>query len=172
MLFQVSRVLWDILGDVCQPFYFGPLRLDHGASTRKAMKVWPILTSIMYRLWKHLQPRALLINRAFRFFCVSRSNSYQPIMSFSRHLGLWLMYSHMSVKMTKACVMTIWHRYIYIKQVSAYSKCRSTSHKATLWLTYYLIFDLVEYVCLTVSLSVSLVSLCSSILLFSRSASE
>ncbi|XP_031425868.1 transient receptor potential cation channel subfamily M member 4-like [Clupea harengus] len=37
-LYEVSRVLWEILGDVCQPFYFGPLRLDHGTSTRKALK--------------------------------------------------------------------------------------------------------------------------------------
>ncbi|XP_062388181.1 transient receptor potential cation channel subfamily M member 4a [Sardina pilchardus] len=37
-LYEVSRVLWDLLGDVCQPFYFGPLGLDHGASTRKALK--------------------------------------------------------------------------------------------------------------------------------------
>ncbi|KAL2101143.1 hypothetical protein ACEWY4_002904 [Coilia grayii] len=37
-LYEVSRVLWDLLGDVCQPFYFGPLGLDHGTSTRKALK--------------------------------------------------------------------------------------------------------------------------------------
>ncbi|XP_030649769.1 transient receptor potential cation channel subfamily M member 4a [Chanos chanos] len=37
-LYEVSRVLWDILGDVCQPFYYGPLGLDTSASTRKALK--------------------------------------------------------------------------------------------------------------------------------------
>ncbi|XP_041940754.1 transient receptor potential cation channel subfamily M member 4a isoform X2 [Alosa sapidissima] len=37
-LYEVSRVLWDLLGDVCQPFYFGPLGLDYGSSTRKALK--------------------------------------------------------------------------------------------------------------------------------------
>ncbi|KAG5832031.1 hypothetical protein ANANG_G00286790 [Anguilla anguilla] len=35
---SVSRLLWDILGDVCQPFYYGPLGLDQSTSTRKALK--------------------------------------------------------------------------------------------------------------------------------------
>ncbi|KAF7646482.1 hypothetical protein LDENG_00187530, partial [Lucifuga dentata] len=34
----VSRLLWDLLGDVCQPFYLGVLGLDHSTGTRKAIK--------------------------------------------------------------------------------------------------------------------------------------
>uniref|UniRef100_A0A667ZN41 Transient receptor potential cation channel, subfamily M, member 4a n=1 Tax=Myripristis murdjan TaxID=586833 RepID=A0A667ZN41_9TELE len=34
----VSRLLWDLLGDVCQPFYYGPLGLSHSTSTRRALK--------------------------------------------------------------------------------------------------------------------------------------
>ncbi|XP_044037406.1 transient receptor potential cation channel subfamily M member 4a isoform X2 [Siniperca chuatsi] len=37
-LFEVSRLLWDLLGDVCQPFYYGPLGLDQSTSTRRALK--------------------------------------------------------------------------------------------------------------------------------------
>ncbi|XP_060883276.1 transient receptor potential cation channel subfamily M member 4a [Labrus mixtus] len=37
-LYEVSRLLCDLLGDVCQPFYYGPLGLDHNTSTRRAMK--------------------------------------------------------------------------------------------------------------------------------------
>ncbi|KAJ8364315.1 hypothetical protein SKAU_G00131460 [Synaphobranchus kaupii] len=37
-LYEVSRVLWDILGDVCQPFYFDSLGLDDVAHTRKSLK--------------------------------------------------------------------------------------------------------------------------------------
>lgn len=39
LLLQVSRLLWDLLGDVSQPFYYGPLGLDHSISTRRALKV-------------------------------------------------------------------------------------------------------------------------------------
>ena len=39
VLLQVSRLLWDLMGDVCQPFYYGPLGLDHRTSTRRALKV-------------------------------------------------------------------------------------------------------------------------------------
>ncbi|XP_048846872.1 transient receptor potential cation channel subfamily M member 4a [Brienomyrus brachyistius] len=38
-LFEVSRVLQDITGDVCQPFYYRLLELEHGISTRRAMKL-------------------------------------------------------------------------------------------------------------------------------------
>ncbi|KAJ8251091.1 hypothetical protein GJAV_G00217150 [Gymnothorax javanicus] len=38
-LYEVSRLLWDIMGDVCQPFYYGPLGLDHSISTKKALKM-------------------------------------------------------------------------------------------------------------------------------------
>ncbi|XP_040919383.1 transient receptor potential cation channel subfamily M member 4a [Toxotes jaculatrix] len=37
-LYEVSRLLWDLLGDVCQPFYYGPLGLDPSASTRRTHK--------------------------------------------------------------------------------------------------------------------------------------
>lgn len=36
---QVSRVLEDLLGDVCQAFYHAPLSLDKVTSKRKAFKV-------------------------------------------------------------------------------------------------------------------------------------
>ncbi|XP_051572704.1 transient receptor potential cation channel subfamily M member 4-like isoform X1 [Myxocyprinus asiaticus] len=37
-LYEVSRVLHEIMEDVCQPFYYGPLGLDQGVNSRKAMK--------------------------------------------------------------------------------------------------------------------------------------
>ncbi|XDV13088.1 hypothetical protein PO909_001584 [Leuciscus waleckii] len=37
-LYEVSRVLSEIMEDVCQPFYYGPLGLHQGVSSRKAMK--------------------------------------------------------------------------------------------------------------------------------------
>ncbi|KAM6957788.1 transient receptor potential cation channel subfamily M member 4a [Aplochiton taeniatus] len=37
-LYEVSRLLSDILGDVCEPFYYVPLGLSPSAGTRKAMK--------------------------------------------------------------------------------------------------------------------------------------
>ncbi|KAJ7989985.1 hypothetical protein DPEC_G00310160 [Dallia pectoralis] len=37
-LFEVSHLLQDILGDVCQPFYYEPLKLEDGISTRAAIK--------------------------------------------------------------------------------------------------------------------------------------
>uniref|UniRef100_A0AAY4C3F2 Transient receptor potential cation channel subfamily M member 4 n=1 Tax=Denticeps clupeoides TaxID=299321 RepID=A0AAY4C3F2_9TELE len=36
--FQVSRVLEDLLGDVCQPFYYSPLKLENIRSKRRALK--------------------------------------------------------------------------------------------------------------------------------------
>ncbi|XP_061081253.1 transient receptor potential cation channel subfamily M member 4a [Conger conger] len=38
-LYEVSRLLWDIMGDVCQPFYYVPLGLEHSTSTRKALRM-------------------------------------------------------------------------------------------------------------------------------------
>uniref|UniRef100_A0A3P8XH04 Transient receptor potential cation channel subfamily M member 4-like n=1 Tax=Esox lucius TaxID=8010 RepID=A0A3P8XH04_ESOLU len=38
-LFEVSRVLEDIMGDVCQPFYHSPLELENITSQRKALKL-------------------------------------------------------------------------------------------------------------------------------------
>ncbi|XP_051741445.1 transient receptor potential cation channel subfamily M member 4a isoform X2 [Ctenopharyngodon idella] len=37
-LYEVSRVLSEIMEDVCQPFYYGPLGLHQGVASRKAMK--------------------------------------------------------------------------------------------------------------------------------------
>ncbi|XP_037545243.1 transient receptor potential cation channel subfamily M member 4a [Nematolebias whitei] len=37
-LFEVSRLLSDLLGDICQPFHYGPFGLDHSVSTRRAIK--------------------------------------------------------------------------------------------------------------------------------------
>ncbi|XP_048061675.1 transient receptor potential cation channel subfamily M member 4a [Megalobrama amblycephala] len=37
-LYEVSRVLSEIMEDVCQPFYYGPLGLNQGVASRKAMK--------------------------------------------------------------------------------------------------------------------------------------
>ncbi|XP_051572707.1 transient receptor potential cation channel subfamily M member 4-like isoform X2 [Myxocyprinus asiaticus] len=37
-LYEVSRMLWEIMGDVCQPFYYNLLDLDQGVNLRKAMK--------------------------------------------------------------------------------------------------------------------------------------
>ncbi|XP_014014785.2 transient receptor potential cation channel subfamily M member 4 isoform X2 [Salmo salar] len=37
-LFEVSRVLEDLMGDVCQPFYHSPLGLENISSQRKALK--------------------------------------------------------------------------------------------------------------------------------------
>ncbi len=49
VMLQVSRLLWDLLGDVCQPFYYGPLGLDHRTSTRRALKVCEQGTPAFYR---------------------------------------------------------------------------------------------------------------------------
>uniref|UniRef100_A0A8C7PLR9 TRPM SLOG domain-containing protein n=1 Tax=Oncorhynchus mykiss TaxID=8022 RepID=A0A8C7PLR9_ONCMY len=37
-LFEVSRVLEDLMGDVCQPFYHSPLELENISSQRKALR--------------------------------------------------------------------------------------------------------------------------------------
>ncbi|XP_066499045.1 transient receptor potential cation channel subfamily M member 5-like isoform X2 [Hoplias malabaricus] len=37
-LFEVSRLLWDIFGGICQPFYYGPLNLEPEVSNRRAAK--------------------------------------------------------------------------------------------------------------------------------------
>uniref|UniRef100_A0A8C3AJV3 Transient receptor potential cation channel subfamily M member 4 n=1 Tax=Cyclopterus lumpus TaxID=8103 RepID=A0A8C3AJV3_CYCLU len=54
----VSRLLSDLLGDVCQPFYYGPLGLDPSTSTRKALKM--LLGDCMYRDQRCLSPWAAL----------------------------------------------------------------------------------------------------------------
>uniref|UniRef100_A0A8C5G230 Transient receptor potential cation channel subfamily M member 4-like n=1 Tax=Gouania willdenowi TaxID=441366 RepID=A0A8C5G230_GOUWI len=61
-LFEVSRLLWDLLGDVCQPFYYGPLGLDPFTSTRKSLKhINKLLKSeCSYRSQRCLSPWAAL----------------------------------------------------------------------------------------------------------------
>ncbi|XP_064178104.1 transient receptor potential cation channel subfamily M member 4-like isoform X2 [Anguilla rostrata] len=61
-LYEVSRVLWEILGDVCLPFYFGPLQLDDVAPTRKSLKkVNKVLQGpCLYRSKSCLHPWAAL----------------------------------------------------------------------------------------------------------------
>uniref|UniRef100_A0A665UD24 Transient receptor potential cation channel subfamily M member 4-like n=1 Tax=Echeneis naucrates TaxID=173247 RepID=A0A665UD24_ECHNA len=53
LLLQVSRLLWDLLGDVCQPFYYRPLDLDPNSSTRRTLKC-------LYRDQRCLSPWAAL----------------------------------------------------------------------------------------------------------------
>uniref|UniRef100_A0A665UDU0 Transient receptor potential cation channel subfamily M member 4-like n=1 Tax=Echeneis naucrates TaxID=173247 RepID=A0A665UDU0_ECHNA len=52
-LYEVSRLLWDLLGDVCQPFYYRPLDLDPNSSTRRTLKC-------LYRDQRCLSPWAAL----------------------------------------------------------------------------------------------------------------
>ncbi|XP_042360322.1 transient receptor potential cation channel subfamily M member 4a [Plectropomus leopardus] len=61
-LYEVSRLLWDLLGDVCQPFYYGPLGLDPSTNTRKALKQVNkmLLGECMYRDQRCLSPWAAL----------------------------------------------------------------------------------------------------------------
>ncbi|XP_017295191.1 transient receptor potential cation channel subfamily M member 4a isoform X2 [Kryptolebias marmoratus] len=37
-LYEVSQLLSDLIGDICQPFYYGPFGFDHSISTRRALK--------------------------------------------------------------------------------------------------------------------------------------
>ncbi|XP_068452218.1 transient receptor potential cation channel subfamily M member 4a [Clinocottus analis] len=61
-LYEVSRLLWDLLGDVCQPFYYGPLGLNPRTSTRKALKQVNkmLLGECVYRSQRCLSPWAAL----------------------------------------------------------------------------------------------------------------
>ncbi|XP_028267278.1 transient receptor potential cation channel subfamily M member 4a isoform X2 [Parambassis ranga] len=61
-LYEVSRLLGELLGDVCQPFYYGPLGLDHGISTRRALKQVNklLLGECVYRAQRCLSPWAAL----------------------------------------------------------------------------------------------------------------
>uniref|UniRef100_A0A671Y7X0 Transient receptor potential cation channel, subfamily M, member 4a n=1 Tax=Sparus aurata TaxID=8175 RepID=A0A671Y7X0_SPAAU len=58
----VSRLLWDLLGDVCQPFYYGPLGLEPSTSTRRALKQINkmLLGECVYRDQRCLSPWAAL----------------------------------------------------------------------------------------------------------------
>ncbi|XP_068580928.1 transient receptor potential cation channel subfamily M member 4a [Cebidichthys violaceus] len=61
-LYEVSRLLWDLLGDVCQPFYYGPLGLNPSTSTRKALRQVNkmLLGECMYRDQRCLSPWSAL----------------------------------------------------------------------------------------------------------------
>ncbi|XP_075938468.1 transient receptor potential cation channel subfamily M member 4a isoform X1 [Anarhichas minor] len=61
-LYEVSRLLWDLLGDVCQPFYYGPLGLNPSTGTRKALKQVNkmLLGECMYQDQRCLSPWAAL----------------------------------------------------------------------------------------------------------------
>ncbi|KAK9535884.1 hypothetical protein VZT92_008238 [Zoarces viviparus] len=61
-LYEVSRLLWDLLGDVCQPFYYGPLGLNPTTSTRMALKQVNkmLLGECMYQDQRCLSPWAAL----------------------------------------------------------------------------------------------------------------
>ncbi|XP_061568851.1 transient receptor potential cation channel subfamily M member 4a [Cololabis saira] len=61
-LYEVSRLLWDLLGDVCKPFYYGPLGLSHKTGTRRALKQVNrlLLGECKYRNQRCLSPWASL----------------------------------------------------------------------------------------------------------------
>ncbi|KAG7505818.1 transient receptor potential cation channel subfamily M member 4-like [Solea senegalensis] len=61
-LYEVSRLLWDLLGDVCLPFYYGPLGLDTSTTTRRTLKQVNkmLLGECMYRNQRCLSPWAAL----------------------------------------------------------------------------------------------------------------
>lgn len=61
-LFEVSRLLWDLLGDVCQPFFYGPLGLDHRTCPGRALKQVNkmLLGECVYRDQRCLSPWAAL----------------------------------------------------------------------------------------------------------------
>ncbi|KAI2666259.1 Transient receptor potential cation channel subfamily M member 5 [Labeo rohita] len=57
-LYEVSRVLSEIMEDVCQPFYYTPLGVEHGWASRKAMKHVNrlLLTESVYRKQRCMSP--------------------------------------------------------------------------------------------------------------------
>ncbi|CDQ77664.1 unnamed protein product [Oncorhynchus mykiss] len=61
-LYEMSRLLWDILGDVCEPFYYSPLKLDQSTSTRRALKHMKklLLEECTYKEQRCLSPWASL----------------------------------------------------------------------------------------------------------------
>uniref|UniRef100_A0A8C5CQX4 Transient receptor potential cation channel, subfamily M, member 4a n=1 Tax=Gadus morhua TaxID=8049 RepID=A0A8C5CQX4_GADMO len=61
-LYEVSRLLYDLLGDGCQPFYSAQLGLDPGASTRRAIRHVNklLLGDCLYRDQRCLSPWASL----------------------------------------------------------------------------------------------------------------
>ncbi|KAM9780448.1 transient receptor potential cation channel subfamily M member 4-like [Neosynchiropus ocellatus] len=61
-LYEVSRLLWDLTGDVCEPFYYKPLGLSIKLSSRKAMKQInkTLLGECSYRSQRCLSPWSAL----------------------------------------------------------------------------------------------------------------
>ncbi|XP_053708745.1 transient receptor potential cation channel subfamily M member 4-like [Synchiropus splendidus] len=61
-LYEVSRLLWDLMGDVCEPFYYKPLGLSIKLSTRKGMKQINkmLLAECLYRSQRCLSPWSAL----------------------------------------------------------------------------------------------------------------
>ncbi|XP_041856895.1 transient receptor potential cation channel subfamily M member 4a [Melanotaenia boesemani] len=61
-LFEVSRLLWDLLGDICQPFYYGILGLDPNIPIWRALKQVNklLLGECPYRSQRCLSPWAAL----------------------------------------------------------------------------------------------------------------
>ncbi|XP_056461031.1 transient receptor potential cation channel subfamily M member 4a [Gadus chalcogrammus] len=61
-LYEVSRLLYDLLGDVCQPFYLAQMGLDPGATTRRAIRHVNklLLGDCLYRDKRCLSPWASL----------------------------------------------------------------------------------------------------------------
>ncbi|KAK0156322.1 Transient receptor potential cation channel subfamily M member 5 [Merluccius polli] len=61
-LYEVSCVLWDLLGDVCRPFYYVQLGLNHDTSSRRAIKQVNklLLGDCLYRNHRCLSPWASL----------------------------------------------------------------------------------------------------------------
>uniref|UniRef100_A0A8C2A9L1 Transient receptor potential cation channel, subfamily M, member 4a n=1 Tax=Cyprinus carpio TaxID=7962 RepID=A0A8C2A9L1_CYPCA len=57
-LYEVSRVLSEIMEDVCQPFYYAPLGVEHRWASRKAMKHVNMLlqTESVYRKQRCMSP--------------------------------------------------------------------------------------------------------------------
>ncbi|KAG7239910.1 hypothetical protein INR49_028171 [Caranx melampygus] len=57
-LYEVSRLLWDLMGDVSQPFYYGPLGLDPSSSFRRTLKQVNklLLGECLYREQRCLSP--------------------------------------------------------------------------------------------------------------------
>uniref|UniRef100_A0A8C1WJI6 Transient receptor potential cation channel, subfamily M, member 4a n=1 Tax=Cyprinus carpio TaxID=7962 RepID=A0A8C1WJI6_CYPCA len=57
-LYEVSRVLSEIMEDVCQPFYYAPLGVEQGWASRKAMKHVNklLLTESVYRKQRCMTP--------------------------------------------------------------------------------------------------------------------
>uniref|UniRef100_A0A673H0C4 Transient receptor potential cation channel subfamily M member 4-like n=1 Tax=Sinocyclocheilus rhinocerous TaxID=307959 RepID=A0A673H0C4_9TELE len=57
-LYEVSRVLSEIMEDVCQPFYYAPLGVEQGWASRKAMKHVNMLlqTESLYRKQRCMSP--------------------------------------------------------------------------------------------------------------------